>query len=147
MSLRTNLLKVIEHARALTGPTGFDIRINQLTIRTRTWSGSILRQGVATDSDLIIPAIYPIRLITEQELNSAGGQYEVGDILVDHITPTDGAGVGYTPTQLRPVVTSDNVEVIYVITGPHSGEYDLIDLRTYRPFTWQIVLRRKITIP
>lgn len=147
MSLRTSLLAVVESARSLSGPTFADIRVNQVTIRTRTWSGSILRDGTATDSDLVLPPHYPVRLITEQELNASGGQYEVGDILVDHVTPSNGAGVGYTPEDLRPVVTTDNVEIIYVITGPHAGEYGIIDLRTYRPFTYQLVLRRKITTP
>lgn len=147
MSFRTSLLKTVEAARSLSGPSGVDIRVNQLTIRTRTWSGRLLGDGTATDVDLVIPAHYPIRLVTEQEINTAGGQYEVGDILVDHITPSDGAGTGYTPTQLKPVVTTDNVEIIYLIAGPHAGEYSAVELRTYRPFTYQLVLRRKITTP
>lgn len=147
MSLRTSLLKAVESARALSGPTFADIRVNQLTIRTRTWSGSYVGLGTPTDSDLVLPAHYPIRFISAHEINAAAGQYEMGDLLVDHITPSDGVDVGYTPEQLRPTVTTNNVEIIYVITGPHAGEYSCAELRTFRPFTYQLVLRRKTTTP
>ena len=147
MGLRSGLLARVEAARQLRGPAFADIQMNQLTIRTRTWSGNFIGDGTSSDSDLVLPKHYPIRYITAQEIDSAAGQYEMGDLLVDHITPSDGASVGYTPEQLKPVVTTDNVEVIYVITGTHPGEYSLVDLRTYRPFTYQMVLRRKTTTP
>lgn len=147
MSLRTGLLAVVAAARALTGPTGFDVRVNQLTIRTRTWSGTYVGQGTSTDADLVLPAHFPIRYLTEQEINSASGQYEMGDILVDHITPSDGASVGYTPAQLHPTVTANNVELMYLITGTHAGEYAFLELRSFRAFTHQLVLRRSTRTP
>lgn len=142
MSIRTACRKIADKARALSGPTAVDIRINQLTIRTRTWTG---RLGIPpyTDSDLVLPARYPIRLITSQEIVSAPGLYEIGDILVDHITPSDGDTPGYTPAQLKPSVTTNNAEIIYVITGSHAGNYRCLELRTYRAFTSQLVLRRR----
>jgi hypothetical protein len=146
MSIRTSLIKVVDAARAIAGPTGVDARVNQLTIRTRTWSGSRLGVGTASDSDLVLPARYPIRLITSQEIVAAPGLYEIGDILVDHITPFDGVSVGYTPEDLKPTVTTNNVEIIYVITGEHAGTYRCLELRTYRPFTSQLVLRRRASV-
>ena len=143
MSLRTSLLAVVEAARKISGPTGVDIRVDQLTIRTRTWSGTRLRLGTDTDVDLVLPANYPIRLIASHEVHADVGRYEYGDILVNHITPSDGAGVGYTPAQLKPAVTTDNVEILYIITGSHAGTYELVEARTYRPFTYQLVLRRR----
>lgn len=147
MSLRTSLLRRAEWARRKSGPTFADIRVNQLTIRTRTWSGSTLDSGTATDEDLVLPAHYPVRHLTGEEINSAAGRYEVTDLLVDHITPFDGIDVGYTPAQLKPTVTANNVELIYIITGPEGGEYSCVDLRAFRPFTYQLVLRRKTTTP
>lgn len=147
MSFRLALLQLVEAARSISGPAGLDIRTNQLTIRKRTWSGARVRQGTSTDVDLVLPAHYPIRLVSEQELNSAAGQYEMGDILVDHITPSDGDGVGYTPADLHPTVTTNNVELIYVINGAHAGEYSFVELRTFRPFTYQLVLRRSTRTP
>ena len=144
MSFVTDLLKAVDDARKIS--EDFGVRTNQLTIRKRTWSGAFLEQGTATDEDLVLPARYPIRYVTAQEVNSSAGSYEAGDILVDHITPSDGT-VGYTPAQLKPVITTNNVEIIYVLTGAHAGEYSLVDCRTYRPFTYQLVLRRRASTP
>ncbi len=147
MSLRTSLLKVCEQFRTLSGPDFADIRVNSLTIRTRTWSGNRIGLGTTSDSDLVLPPHYPVRHLTAQEIFSSSGLYETGDIIVDHITPTDGASVGYSALQLRPVITSDNVEVLYVIEGTHAGIYRAIDIRTYRPFTSQLILRRRADDP
>jgi len=143
VSWRTDLIPVVAAARAIKS----QYLPNQLTIRTRTWSGSYIRQGTATNSDLVLPAVFPIRYMNSTEIEGSAGHYEAGDVLVDHITPSDGAGNGYTPAQLNPAVTTDNVEVIYIITGDHPGEYSFQELRTYRPFTYQLVLRRKLTTP
>jgi hypothetical protein len=141
-----NLRKLADGARQYASDlTG--IRTNRVTIRTRTWSGTRLRQGDPTDVDLELPARYPVRYLTGQEISSSAGQYETGDVLVRHITPSDGTGVGYTPAQLQPAVTTNNVELIYILVGEHAGEYTLIDLRTFRPFSYEMVLRRKSTTP
>lgn len=147
LSFRLSLLAMLDAARSIAGPAGLDIRTNFLTIRTRTWSGSVLGQGTVTDSDLVLKQHYPIRYVTTAEIDQSGGQYEVGDIAVNHITPSNGVGVGYTPTQLKPVVTADNVELIYLITGAHEGEYAVKTLETYRPFSYRLVLSRSTRTP
>ncbi len=147
LSFRLNLLAMVDAARSIAGPLGLDIRTNWLTIRTRTWSGSVLGDGTPTDSDLVLPKHYPIRYITAAEVLSSGGQYEIGDIAVNHITPSNGAGVGYTPTQLKPLVTEDNVELIYLVTGEHGGEYVVKTLETFRPFSYRLVLSRSTVTP
>lgn len=118
-----------------------------MIVRTRTWSGGRVDSGTSTDVDLALGAYYPIRYIAAHEVNSSAGQYEMGDVLVNHITPSNGAGVGYTPEQLKPQVLTNGVEIIYVIVGEHAGDYALVDLRTYRPFTYQMVLRRRVSTP
>lgn len=123
------------------------IRTNQLTIRTRTWSGSFVGDGTATDVDLVLPPRYKVRHVLMKEVFGSGGAYETSDVLVDHITPYDGVSAGYTPAQLRPVVTAQNVQVLYLILGEHGGEYSLVECRTYRPFTYQLVLRRTRVTP
>lgn len=146
MSFLDDARKLADQARAYASDlTG--IRTNSLTIRTRTWSGERLRQGDPTDVDLVLPARYPIRYLTSQEIFSADGRYETGDVLVRHITPSDGAGTGYTPAQLNPTVTSNNVEIIYLLVGEHAGEYTLIECRTFKPFSYELVLRRRTTSP
>lgn len=106
--------------------------------------------GTPTDVDLVLPPHYPIRVVTEVEVNSAGGQVELGDLIVDHITPSDGAGTGYTVEQLKPTVMTDNVEIIYRVTdidGTFDGEYSGVDIRRFRPFTYQLFLRRRTNTP
>lgn len=147
MSIRKSLIPVVAKIRALAGPTFADVRINQLTIRTRTWSGAYPQDGTYTDSDLVLPPHFPIRRIESAEVRGVDGAYETGDIIVDHITPSDGAGTGYTLAQLAPRPTTNNVEIIYLITGEHPGEYALVDARSYRSFTYQLVLRRRLTTP
>lgn len=146
MSFRTDLLAGIDAIRAIAGPDGFDIRTNRLTIRKRTWSGGRLSLGTATDVDLVLLGHYPIKYVDAHEVHSSGGVLELGDILVDHITPSDGT-IGYTPTHLRPPITSNSQELIYILTGAHVGEYGLVEIRTYRPFTYQLALRRRGTTP
>lgn len=142
-------LAVADAFRSISGPSAFDIRRNQLTITTRTWTGPSGRVGdtSSSDSNLVLPAYYPIRFMTEQEVSQDAGRYEMGDVLVDHVTPSNGAGVGFTPLQLNPDVTADNVEVIYTITGPLNGDYSLVDGQFHRPFSYRLVLRRRSTRP
>jgi hypothetical protein len=40
---------------------------------------------------------------------------------------------GFTPLVLNPVVARSGVEVIYRITGPHEGDYQLVELRRGAP--------------
>lgn len=136
-------MAVADAARTLSGPTGLDIRTNQLTIRTRTWSGTYLRDGTATDVDLVLPARYPVRRVSAHEMAASAGVYELGDLSVAHITPFDGVSVGYTQAQLNPTITSNKVEVIYVITGSHAGNYSLKECQTYRPFSYRLILTRR----
>lgn len=147
MSFRTSILATVDAARSIAGPSQYDIRTNRVTIRTRTWDGDFVGAGNYTDSDLDLAPHYPIRYVTTQEIFSSGGAYETGDILVDHITPSDGGSVGYTKEQLHPQPTSDNVEIIHILTGTHAGEYRCLDVRTYRPFTFQLILRRRANTP
>lgn len=147
MSFRTGLLAIADAVRGIAGPNGVDIRTNQLVVVKRTWSGNRIRQGNATDETLELPKKYPVRPVSQDEISSSGGLYESGDVLVDHITPSDGASVGFTVAQLKPPISGDNQERIYKLVGEHAGEYALVELRTFRPFTFQMVLRRRSTTP
>lgn len=147
MSLRLDLLSIVDAVRSIAGVDALDQRTHQLTIRTRTWSGARLKQGTATDVDLVLPQKFPVRVVNASEVSSSGGLLEMSDILVDHITPSNGAAVGFTPLQLKPYITTHNVEVVYILSGPKAGEYGLIELRAYRPYTYQLILRRTIATP
>ncbi len=149
MSFRTIMLDVADTLRALTGPAVFDIRTTQVTIRTRTYVGGRRNsQSAYTDSDLVLPAIYKIKQIKTSEISASGGKYEMGDIAVGAITPR-GDTLGWTVEQLQPKPTSDGVDIIYVLTGEdgHAGEYTRVELRSDKPFSYYLILRRTITDP
>lgn len=149
MGFRKTFLPLAEQFRKISGPSFADIR-HQITIRRRVWSGTYIREGTATDTDLVLPAHYPIRHITAAEVSASGGAYTTEDLLVNHVTPSDGLTTGYTDAQLAPAVTDRKTEVFYVITnsdGVLAGEYTLVELRWPRPFTKQLVLRRRLTTP
>lgn len=146
MTLRTSLLPVVDTLRALTGPGALDIRTAQLTIRRRVWSGGEIGAGTATDTDLVLPKQYRVENLTSKEIASSGGRFEDGAIRVGPITPDYGTG-GYTPAMLKPAVTTDDTEIVYVLTGHVAGEYALAQLQTTKPFSTYMVLNRKRTTP
>lgn len=149
MSLRTKLLKTADKFRRLSGPAFADIRTHQLTVRTRTWTGTIVGEGTYTDSDFVVAPYYPVRAISQQETFTGGGRYNVGDITINHITPFDGISTGYTKAQLYPAAPSNNVDIIHVLTGPN-GEvlfYRCIEYQEFRPFTIRLVLRQRADTP
>lgn len=108
--------------------------------------------SAVSDSDLVLPQQYRIRQISQREIADSGGRYENGDVIVEHITPYDGVSVGFTVAQLKPRVTSDAVERIYIISsddpaGGHTGEYDLRELRSWRALSFDLVLKRRENTP
>lgn len=150
-TFREDFLELADELRSLSGPDpDFDIRTSQLTIRSRTWLGG--KRGATggyTDSDLEIPRKYRIRQMEQNEIASAGGRYEAGDVLVGPITPEFPGPPpgGYTEAQLKPRPTTDATEIIYLITGAHAGEYRLIELRSMRAFGYELVIRRTRATP
>lgn len=142
------MLAFVDQVRSLRGPTRFDIQLNQLSIIRRTWSGEFAREGVVVSEDVLtLPKKYPTRYLTQAQMDGTAGSYTTEDILVDHITPTDGNGAGWTREQLMPTKNSNSEEIIYRLEGSHTGEFGVVELRALRPFTWQLVLRRDLTHP
>lgn len=140
MSLRTDLLPVVDELRALAGPSGFDVRPVRVTIRTRVWSGGRAGLGTPTDTDLVLPQIYKVRELKSQEVAGSGGRYELGDVKVGPITPAYTGG-GYSRAQLAPE-GANGTEVAYLLSGAMAGEYNRISVETDRAFGYYLVLRR-----
>lgn len=145
MSLRADIIPLIDEVLEITGPDELDIRPSRLTIRTRTWSGGRVGDGTTEDSDLELPQKYRIREVTSREIATSGGRFEVGDVRVK-VTPSDGAGTGYTTEQLAPTVEK-GTEVIYILTGQLNGEYTRVELTSDRAFRRELVLRRTRRTP
>ena len=146
--LRGTLLRVAYRVRAVAGPEHLDQRPHQLSIVTRTWSGGRKEAGEATDTALALPQQLPIRQLSTREIAGSGGRYEVGDVLVEGITPEyvdprTGEARGYSPLVLDPHVARNGTEIVYRLTGPHAGDYQLVELQSWRPYAYHLVLRRR----
>jgi hypothetical protein len=155
MSLRTAMLNVIDQVTNVllpelpSGAPGLDQVPSQLTIRTRTWSGGAIGLGTTSDSDLVLPKKYFIRQVTTREIANSGGRYEAGDLVMEGIVPNDVAnpGVGFTESQLVPTVTAEGTEIIYFVTGQHSGEYERGYVDTAATYEYKLFLTRRRTTP
>lgn len=152
MGSRNDFAELADGLRSLRGPeagAGFDVTTNQLTVRTRVWSGGLRGLGTTTDTDVVVNQKYPIREVSSLEIAGSGGRYEQGDLKVGPITPAwvDGAqSGGFTTAQLNPT-GADGTEIIYLIVGSHPGEYQLIDLSSSRAFSYFLILGRRRTTP
>ena len=128
-----------------------DQRPHRLSILTRTWSGGHKEAGEASEAELVLPQHYVVRQVTTREIASSGGRYEMGDVIVEGITPEyvgrDGEPRGFSPLALSPLVTVNGVEILYRLTGPHEGDYQLVELQSWRPYAHHLVLRRRSDSP
>lgn len=145
MSLRTDLLPVIDELRGLAGPTQFDIRTTAVSVRTRVWSGGKPGLGSATDTDLVLSPRPKVRELNQSEVAGSGGAFEAGDVRVGPITPQYTGG-GYTIAQIAPDGAA-GTEILYVLTGAIAGLYSRVSVETDRAFRYELVLRRSRQTP
>lgn len=123
-------------------------RVHRVYVRTRTWSGTRIGAGTATDSDLELVPRPKVRVPEPRATTAPPGQFEVGDLVVSKISAT------YSRQQLgdrdKPIPL--NVEVFWVKVDagddqdgtPDTREehYHLISLEL-RFTTWTAILVRK----
>lgn len=169
-SIRQKFLALADRMRSLpaatqlSGAAGFDIRPNAVTRRLRTWASGRLgdpmpaTSGVDyTDADIPLAPTPKVRALSAREIASSGGRYEDGNLVVGPITPaytvtacctsaTETSG-GYTVEQLDPVITTDGVELIYLVDGPNAGEYYLHEVRRDRSMRYELVIGRTRRTP
>ena len=145
MSFRTAILPVVDEIRSIAGPSMFDIRTTQVTVRTRMWSGARAGVGVPVDADLVLAPHYKVAQLSAREIASSGGRFELEDLRVGPITPKEGTA-GYSLAELAPD-GANGVEILYVLSGAHEGEYALVQAIKSRPFRYELVLRRRRRTP
>jgi hypothetical protein len=149
MSLRDDLLPVVDEARKITQDLGQ--RTTSLTVRTRTWSGTRPGDGIPTDVDLVIPARYSIKELSPSAVNqlvsNSGGSYGPGRYVKLWVTPAFNGG-GYTQEQLSPDNSADNVEIIYVLAGSGiNGEFNLCTMNVGRAYRYELLLVQRNATP
>lgn len=125
----------------------------QVTIRTRSWATRV-DEGSYTDSDLVLPKVYPVKQLSGREVLAAGGALTDEMVRVDGITPpyaTSSSSGGYTEAQLDPRRSfaggTRNKAIMYLLSGDVAGEYALVTLNNSDPVEWSLVLRRTRRTP
>lgn len=147
MTLRDRMSKVADKVRGLASKASIDERTTSVTVRTVTYVGGRRgAEGPRTTVDLLLAPRPKIVEVNGRDIAGSAGRYAVGDVKVGPITPTYTGG-GYTQDQLAPALTSNGVDVLYVLAGGVAGEYTRIDFITGRSHTYFLVLRRKRTTP
>ena len=130
-------------------PLGASFRTTTVTVRTRTWSGERVGEGVATVSDFVLPSYVGVEQISAREIASSGGRLRDGSVRIGPITPTytvGGVPGGTTSAQLRPSAMGYQ-EVLYLLTGEVAGEFALAELDTSDVLSWWVTANRTRATP
>lgn len=138
MSLRSDLVPVVDAGRQLAADLG--LRQRTVTIRTRTWSGSRVGSGTATDSDLVLSPPPRVGEPPGRYRNDTVGQYETGDLLLTRVSRTLAESAMMDPG-------TANVERFFLVTNAADGDttprqYRMTGAPVLRSFGWEINLTR-----
>jgi hypothetical protein len=136
MSLRDDLVPVVDELRALPDELGF--RPYTTVIRTTTWTGGEPGRGTRQTTDLTISPVPKVSDVPERLIHAAPGKYEQGDRFVSKISAT------YTRAQLTGGDVAAGVEVVWLIDGE---EYTLVGTPEERPLEWRVTVRRRARAP
>jgi hypothetical protein len=155
MSLRDDLLPVVDDVRLIPGDFGF--RRYGVTIRRRVWSGNFAGDGTPTDQDIVLSPIPRVRNSfssaslrpeTLQYILANGGVIDDRYYQIDRITPayvSNGVAGGYSAQQLRlkPPTDAKNVECIVVLVGDDGFKRDCeqVTFEQDRAFKYAMLVR------
>lgn len=138
MSLRTDLLPVVDAGRALADALGFRQRL--VTVRTRTWTSGVVGRGPTTDDDLVLDPVPKVAEPPARLIFAAPGQYEQGDVIVSRISGS------YDESAIHPA-PSAGVEVYWLIEDRVGDggvrEYVAVAAPKNLSFGYTIQLRRR----
>lgn len=128
-TLRDALLPIFSQLRQL--PVDFGLRRFTVTVRRRTWSGTFIGDGTATDQDIAITPMPRVRQVFSpgsmrpeqlQSLLANGNVIDDRYYKIDRITPaytSNGTSGGYSAQQLRLIMPPDATlsEYLVVLVG------------------------------
>lgn len=144
MTLRDDLLPVVDELRGLPGSLGFRV-YTQVSVIKKVWSGGRPGVGTATTTTTnITVGGYPPKVeeISSRDIVASGGLYHSEDLRVGPMTPYSG---GVTAEMIEPTMSIGN-ELIWKVTGPgtsSSGDYyHRLSSHTDNALGWYVVLRR-----
>lgn len=156
MTLRDDLLPVVDVIRGVAGDLALDQRTTQITVRTRVWSGGKVKLGNKTDTNLVLPQRYTCRIMSAGQAErtfGSGGVYTPGQWVYAAVTPPFPAnppftaGSGYTLAQLLPDATDLATEIHYVLSSNGrpsgiDGVFRRAGVQTHRAYRIILFLER-----
>lgn len=146
MSIRSDLLSVVDELRAIPSSSDFDLRRYRVVLRTRTWAGGKPGLGAITDADTEILPRPKVRPLTPKEVADSGGSYQDGDFMVEKITPryTSPTTGGWTPAMIhqRPASAAQDTAVM-LIGDEGTIECDSVKFFFERAFGYRMVVRAR----
>lgn len=147
MSVRERMKALADRVRQLPASPAWDERPTSVTVRSKTYlGGRIGAEGPTDIVDLLLSPTPRVREVNQHDITGSAGRYVAGDVRVGPITPAFTGG-GYTQAQLAPQPNAKGVQILYVLSGNISGEYDRVNLESDRSHSWFLVLRRKRSTP
>lgn len=158
MSVRDRILPALAKANAIIASLG--LQRTAVTIRLRTWAGARVGDDGGQNPryvDVLTP-ITPtpsVSMMSPYAMQMAGimtsaGDVEdrylkIGDITPQYTDPTTGLRLGYTPQQLKQLITpgTRNQEVAFILTGddgvPRTATLVITDFTD--PFEYTLTVR------
>ena len=151
MSLRDDLLPVLDEVRAIPGELG--LRPFEVWMRVTTWDGGRVGVGTktTTDTQFLVGGQNPkCHVLTSKDVVASGGLYSEADVRVGPLTPQFPGG-GSDTTAFDPPVTGAATQVAFRILGPGitaGGDwYRKIGQNDVAPLRYEIILRKTGQVP
>ena len=147
MAIAATLRKTLDYARGYGGRLG--LRPFTVTMRVRTWSGSVPGEGAPTDVDTVITVAggtQPVKCeqVSSRDIFASGGLYTDADWKVGPFTPLYSGG-GFDATSFDPPVGGQPTEVFWILKGrdlpPEGALHEKIGSTRDSALHYYIVLR------
>lgn len=131
MSLRDELIPVVDEARSLVAELG--LRPRSVARILRTWSGGAVGKGlISAETGTVLEPTPKVRDVSERQ-SGPGGLYQVGDLLISQVSAS------YPETWLWGNALTADQELVYRVDG---ALHTLISAEM-RALEWRLVLRRR----
>jgi hypothetical protein len=130
MSLKDDLLPLIDSLRAIPGELGF--RPYEVYVRTTTWSGSRVGQGTRTVSEtrLLVGGQNPkVREVRSKDIVAGTSEFVNATWEIGPLTP-EFAGGGVSNSTVNPEKTSTPTTFHFILKGPGLPTDGLVCQRT-----------------
>lgn len=154
MTLKDDLLPVVDELRAMPGELGFR-PYTEVAVLVRKWSGGRPGVGTLTTTTATITVFGQppkVREVTSQEVIASGGAYHDEDLKIGPLTPeysVGGVSFGTSIAAIDPTLDKGS-EILWRVKGPGNASvgdfYHKINQHTDRAMRYFVFVRRTGTV-